>query len=349
MVPPDVIAAAMQSNPRMTADPLAMNPLMNFPDPGLLQDDPATFREGPADLSGGMIGRRFVVPVDMSLEPSQPVEIGMGIPLSPDEPVTSVDLAPAPPENAAMRALSSLSGRGGGGFRMPAPIPTAPRRQVGSRPEFIYTNPVAAQQAASNYSARLAAETGQERGFQDYASRIAESQAVNDRANIIGQQQAAQLEAAKQESAANRTSAERIAGMSEAVRQQRMAESAWAENERAAEIGEQTAAMLNSDPNARVDRKFAWQNPATGRWESRFRRQARPASMPGVTAPVPVGAPVPAAPIAVPQPAAPAAAPAAPAAPVAPAENPSLMRRIWEMAPLNAVGIGNAIGRALTP
>lgn len=237
-------------------------------------------------------------------------DIGPGIPVSPEQlnpgaAVTSTDLGGSGME-AAMRALSSLGGKGGG-FKMPAPTPSAPRRQVGSRPEFIYTNPVAAQQAASNYAARLGAETGQERGYQDYAARQTESQAANERARIQGEQQASQVQFAGQEGAANRASAERIAATGETVRQQRIAEATWAENERAAEIGEQTAGMLNSDPNAKVDRKFAYLNPATGKWESRFKRQPRPSppvqpGQPGIATPVPEAPGVAAPSMAVPQP-----------------------------------------------
>jgi len=265
--------------------------------PGLPMDEPpAPMIEAP-DIGMGIEGRNFIQPPAESPQP----DIGMGIPVIPGEPVTSVDLGPAPAEASALRALSSLGGRGG--FRMPAPTPSAPRRQVGSRPEFIYTNPVAARQAAENYAARLGAETGQERGYQDYASRVNESNAAIDRNRVIGEQQNRQLELAGQEGAANRASAERIASTSEAVRQQRIAEAAWAENERAAEMGEQTAGMLNADPNARVDRKFAFLNPATGKWESRFRRQPRPVApgTPGLATPVPPPG-VPPAPIAVPQP-----------------------------------------------
>jgi len=330
MVPSDVIAAAMTSNPRFSADPIAMNPLMNFPpdgNPGLPQDEPPILRD--PNPSGGIIGRRFVVPLDMSMDQAEPVpiDIGMGIPYNPGEPVTSVNLEPATPESSALRALSSLGGRGGG-FRMPAPVPSAPRRQVGSRPEFIYTNPVAAQQAASNYAARLGAETGQERGYQDYASRVNESQAATDRTRSIAEQQADaqsnQVKFAAGEGAANRSSAERIAAMQETVRQQRIADAAWAENERAAEIGDQTAAMLNADPNARVDRKFAFLNPATGKWESRFRRQPRPAQptpmtpgTPSIATPVPEPAPPPA--MQAPVPTAPA--PPAPAQAIGPGIN----------------------------
>lgn len=284
------------------------------------------------DVGQGIEGRTFVHEGD----------IGMGIPVAPADAVTSVNLDSSSPVEAAFRALSSMGGRGG--FKMPAPTPSAPRRQVGSRPEFIYTNPVAAKQAADNYAARLAAETGQERGYQDYAGRVNESSAANDRARIQGDQRANEVQFAGQEGAANRASAERIASTGETVRQQRIAEANWAENERAAEMGEQTAGMLNADPNARVDRKFAFLNPATGKWESRFRRQPRPAQpgQPGVATPVPPPA-VAAPPLGVPPPAA-AVAAARTGVPVEPVSTaaPSMLSRVGDV-------LGQASIGALSP
>lgn len=267
-------------------------------------------------------------------------DIGMGVPVAPGEAVTSVNLDTAHPVEAAMRALSSLVGGGGGG-RSAAPTANAPRHKIGGRPEFIYTNPAAAQQAASNYAARLAAETGQERGYQDYAANVARGQQQADA-------QAQQVQFAGQEGAANRSSAERIASTGETVRQQRIAEAAWAENERAAEMGEQTSGMLNADPNARVDRKFAYLNPATGKWESRFRRQPRPAQpgQPGMATPVP--APAVAAPqIAVPQ-ASVAPAAVSPGVPVEPvhAASPSMLSRIGDVLGPASVGAISPIAGA---
>jgi len=317
--------------------------------PGIPQDElPAPPIEA-QDLGGGVFSHELpaVPDVGMGVEGNRFVspdsEIGMGIPVPEGDHVTSVDLGPAPAEGSALRALASLGGRGG--FKMPAPTPSAPRRRVGSRPEFIYTNPVAARQAAENYAARLGAETGQERGYQDYAARVNESNAANDRANIFGQQQNRQLELAGQEGAANRASAERIASTSETVRQQRIAEAAWAENERAAEMGEQTAGMLNADPNARVDRKFAFLNPATGKWESRFRRQPRPVPLTGATPAAPVPPPgVPAPSLAVPQakPVVPAVQPAAPVA----AGSPSMLERGMDYAIPATIGTVNPIAGA---
>lgn len=173
------------------------------------------------------------------------------------------------------------------------PLATAPasiRFNASTRPEFIYTNPTAAAQAASNLQARLGYESAEDQGYRDYLSRINESQQATRRADLQAQSYSDQLRAAMQEGAANRASAERIAGASAAERQYRVDLAQWEDNERAAEVGEQTAAMLNADPNAKVDRKWAWQNPETGRWESRFQRRARPAppmfGAPGVAAPV---------------------------------------------------------------
>ena len=279
--------------------------------PGLPQDQPAPIIDHPDTAAFAVEGMGPMAPphdVGAGIEgfgSRRAADIGMGIPvdMNPGGPVTSSDLGSI---DSAVRALSTLGGKGGG-FKMPTPTATPPRRPVGSRPEFIYTNPAAAQQAASNYAARMQAQTGQEVGYQNYLSRLNEGQSVDERAQAAREQQDKQLAAATQEGAANRATSERIAGMNESVRQQRAADSAWAQNEQAADMGEQTAAMLNRDPNARVDRKFAWMNPATGKWESRFRRQPRPvqAPVPGVqsnlatpvapppSAPVPVAIPEP--------------------------------------------------------
>lgn len=320
-------------------DSAAMNPQMTFRDMGVPQDEPPGPPIESQDLGGEIYGRRIQVP---EAAPGSG-DIGPGIPVSPEQlnpgaAVTSTDLGGSGME-AAMRALSSLGGKGGG-FKMPAPTPSAPRRQVGSRPEFIYTNPVAAQQAASNYAARLGAETGQERGYQDYAARQTESQAANERARIQGEQQASQVQFAGQEGAANRASAERIAATGETVRQQRIAEATWAENERAAEIGEQTAGMLNSDPNAKVDRKFAYLNPATGKWESRFKRQPRPSppvqpGQPGMATPVPEAPGAAAPPVA-------AGRPAVPAEPVS-GGSPSMWRSVLDTVGPAVVGAVNPV------
>jgi len=332
------------------ADQGAMNPLMTFRDMGVPQDEPPAPMIEPDGMGGmgqgGIYSGRLP-----GAAPSGSGDIGPGIPVSPEQlnpgaAVTSTDLGGSGIE-AAMRALGSMGGKGGG-FKMPAPTPSAPRRQVGSRPEFIYTNPAAAQQAASNYAARLGAETGQERGYQDYAGRISESQAANDRARIQGENQAQQVQFAGQEGAANRASAERIAGTGEAVRQQRIAEATWAENERAAEMGEQTAGMLNADPNAKVDRKFAYLNPATGKWESRFKRQPRPTppGQPGMATPVPAPGVAPAPSIAVPQAAvAPPVAAGSPAVPAEPVSggSPSMLSRIGEVLGPAAVGAINPL------
>lgn len=298
--------------------------------PGVPQDEPPAPPIESPDLGGGIYSRGPAAPdVGQSIEGfgHQTGDIGIGIPvdLHPGSPVTSVNLDTASPVEAAVRALSTLGGGGGGGRSETASV-QAPRRVVGSRPEFIYTNPVAAKQASENYSARLGAETGQQRGYQDYLARLNESQAFNDRSRQQGA-------LATQEGAANRASAERIAGMSESVRQQRIADAAWQENERAADMGEQTAGMLNADPNSKVDRKFAYLNPATGKWESRFRRQPRPAAAPAIGTPVPPPGVAAAPQIGVPPP--PVAAAARPAAPAAdqPAEGPGLMRRVFDMSP----------------
>jgi len=161
---------------------------------------------------------------------------------------------------------------------IPMASPPASRRfNASTRPEFIYTNPAAAAQAASSLQSRLGFESAQDQGYRDYLTRINESTEATNRADINAQALESQLRAYGVEGAANRASAERIAASTALDRQYRNDLAQWEETERAAEIGEQTAAMLNQDPNAKgVNRNFAWLNPQTTRWESRFARSARP-------------------------------------------------------------------------
>lgn len=285
-----------------------------------------------ADLVGGGESRSRVRGAeDYPVPPIR--DIGPGVAIPPSDTVTSVDLAPqaaaAGPNWAAILAQTRFRGVG------PAPgIPMAgmpaPGGYVTARPEFIYTNPAAAQQAASNYAQRLQFNAAEDQGYRDYLSRIAQTRsygeaAAQQNAAAAGMQQA-QLEALRGEGAASRASNERVAAIQEALRQFRMEEALWAQNERNADIGERTAAMLNADPLAKVDRKWAFLNPATGKWEPAFRRQPHPIAPyfgpTGPTAPPAVPpAPVPTVPYDV----------AAPVKPATPAPGPSLAGKLFGM------------------
>lgn len=251
-------------------------------------------------------------------------EMGRGIPVAPEGTVMSADLPVPPQAQSGEQSWWSRIPRGGGGMAVPfswdvAPIPTTRRYD---KPEFIYTNPASAQQAAANYAARLGAETQADASYRDYLARTSAERAAGQRAVQQTNFQRENLAAQTAEGAANRASAERIATLGETARQQRLADAAWQENEQAAEYGEQTAAMLNADPNAKVDRKWVFQDPSTGKWMPRFQRRPRPAAPTAPAVPAPV-APAPR----VPAPVAPPLqwsptnpAPAMPAVPVVPAD-----------------------------
>ena len=216
---------------------------------------------------------------------------------------------------------------------IPMAGPAASQRYSSTRPEFIYTNPVAAAQAARNFDARLGFESAQDQGYRDYLSRIAQTKSATEQfqaqAESNRQLQQAQLEAGRLEGEAARASNERVAGLQLATKQYQMEDAAWQANERAADRGEQIAGMLNANPNAKVDKKWAYLNPNTNKWESAFKRKPRP--MPqtfGLSPSTPqiVAAPTPA----IPTETAPAPAPAAPTP-----ESPGMIGRI-----LGAIGKG---------
>lgn len=256
-------------------------------------------------------------------------ELGPGIPAQgfdrngPVSGVTSVDLPPAVSAPTGMPQQQRP-------FRAAAPMAGFPAssRYSSTRPEFIFTNPHAAAQAASNYQARLGFESAQDQGYRDYLHRLSETQGSNERwasqAESNRAAQAAQISAAQSEGAANRASNERIAGMTEAVRQHRVADAQWAQNEQAATIGDQTAAQLNGskDPvaNSKVSKSHVFLNPQTGKWESRFKHYERPVPPSSSTTGAPTMPAAPVAPPPAPVPVAPTeqAPTAAPATPVAP-------------------------------
>lgn len=221
--------------------------------------------------------------MDPALPLERPSDVSPGIAVPSSPTVTSRDI----PAAAVEAPLVPRGGMGAPGPQRANP-PTS-RRYSSTRPEFIYTNPAAAGQAASNYQARLGFEAAQDRGYNDYLARMNESDQANERARIQGQTYGNQLALSEREGAANRASAERIALSSETVRQQRLEQAQMDAQDQRAEMGEQSAAMLNADPTSKVNRNYAWINPATGKWESRFRRAVRPAAPPvGVGAALPV-------------------------------------------------------------
>jgi hypothetical protein len=209
-----------------------------------------------------------------------PPDLGPGIPLAPPgEAVTSMDLPPPPgttgtPPNTPSQGGSWLSAlsrlRMGAAPGVPMAGMPASARYSSTRPEFIYTNPAAAQQAASNYQARLGFEANQDQGYRDYLARTGATRAGADT-------EQARLAALSEQGAANRAANERIASIREQTRQFRQAEAQWQQDELKWQRGRQIAEMLNADPNRRdVDRKWAYQNPRTGQWESAFKRTQRP-------------------------------------------------------------------------
>lgn len=232
-------------------------------------------------------------PMETSIEP--------GIAIPADAQVTATDLPALPAEaGAAGGLLSALRN-----FRpssRPVPLAAPPSRRFSStRPQFIYTNPAAAQQAASVYHDQLAYEQGQDQGYRDYMARLNAEDAANQRAQTQASIYGNQLDAAAREGAAQRASNERITGMSESYRAYNQAMREWQDNENRANVGEAAAAQLNRDPNARVNRNFVALDPQTGKWVSTFARYSRPEAPTGgfVTAPVAQAARPPA--LAVPQ------------------------------------------------
>ncbi len=263
------------------------------------------------------------------------------IPVGPSPPVTSTDLPPIPPSVAAPAPGSpgatpewrppppTAESRGlrerfyreafgpqpGAPQREPVAVASAPssRRFSSTRPEFIYTNPAAAQQAAANYAARLGFESQQDQGYRDYLQRLSGQQENTQLATSLADKQYAALGT---EGAATRASNEKIAGMTELLRQYRLDEAKWMENERAFQLGQGYADTLNKDPNAKVNRNYVKLDPNTGKWVSAIPRTPRPSPPylgPGFSPPQ--SAPAVPAPEAPPAAAAPAPAPAAPAPP----------------------------------
>lgn len=197
-------------------------------------------------------------------------DIGPGIPYQPGEAVTSTDIPGPPQAQTAPQGGPGFFQRllaGGGGGIPRAGFP-ASGKYSSTRPEFIYTNPVAAQQAAANYGARLQFEAAQDQGYRDYLQRLQGQQAAQQTAT-------ANLAAQRQENELNRQSNERIANTSENARVQRQMEMDWRQNEAIALNGDQTAEMLNN-PNAnpldlaKLDKRTVYMDPKTGKWKSRY-------------------------------------------------------------------------------
>lgn len=249
-------------------------------------------------------------PAPMAPAPAQG-DIGPGIAIPQSEAVYARDL---PPDSSSFPSFTPAPTRA-------LPPAAAPMTLRYAKPEFIYTNPAAAQQAAANYATRLGYEANQDQGYRDYLARLEADRGATERANVQGQIYGQQLTAAGREGAANRASNERIAGMSDALRQFRSDEAAWQANEQAALQGQGYAETLNRDPNAKVDRRYIKLNPSTGKWESIFTSRPRPVppNFNGPTAPVTAGTMVTPAwpqPSPLPVPAAPGGMVAGPVAPV---------------------------------
>jgi hypothetical protein len=190
--------------------------------------------------------------------PATPMEtsIDPGIAIPADPQVTATDLPPLPAEGPnAMGVMSLLRN-----FRpssRPVPLAAPPSRRFSStRPQFIYTNPAAAQQAAANYQAQLSYEAAQDQGYRDYMARLNADDALNQRTQAQSQLYGSQIDAAAREGAAQRASNERITGMAEAARANALAQRDIAEARNRFLVAKSAADQLNRDPNARVNRNF---------------------------------------------------------------------------------------------
>lgn len=224
---------------------------------GIDRPPPIAMRSAPApDLSAGIY---LPPPEAMRAE-----DIGGGIPVAPSEAVTSTDLPAAVPGQFNLGALLERF-RGAGGGRIPVAAAAASRRFSSTRPEFIYTNPAAAAQAAQNYQARLNFEAAQDQGYRDYLGRLQASDAA-------AQSEAARTASIQRESEANRAlqregfaTNERIAGASEAARRQEAGRLDWQRRRDAYQQGIQFAEMQNRNPSARVPSGLTYQG-TDGRW-----------------------------------------------------------------------------------
>lgn len=156
---------------------------------------------------------------------------------------------------------------------VPQAYAPASRRFSSTRPEFIYTNPASAQQAARNYEARLGFESAQDQGYRDYLSRLQLSQDQQKTAQALQQ---GQWENLSREGAANRQSNERISVMSGLLRQYQLDDQAWQQNESNRRLGEGYADTLNKDPSAKVNRNYVKLDPQTGKWVTAFPLLPRP-------------------------------------------------------------------------
>ncbi len=221
---------------------------------------------GPEVYDPGILEHQPPEVYDPGILSHQPADMGEGVHSAPNAAGTA----------GWMKALSGFGPARG----IPMAGYSASQRYSSTRPEFIYTNPAAASQAARNYEARLGFESAQDQGYRDYLSRIGQTKAATEQYGLQAESaralQQAQLEAGQREGAAARASNERIAGLQLATKQYQTEDTAWQANEKAADRGEQIAAMLNANPLAKVDKKWAYQNPATGKWESAFKRKPRP-------------------------------------------------------------------------
>lgn len=235
--------------------------------------------------------------------PPAPDEIGPGVPITPSVPVLGMDL-PEDPRLAAMRRQS----RSLFGFSANAPtwtpMASPPMSRKFDKPEFIYTNPVAAQQATAQYGTRLNTEAAQDASYRDYLARLNAERNANQRnaqqaefsrqlADDQNKLARDTLAAQQQEGAANRASAERIAQISELIRQHRQAEVDWQQNERLADIADGMADQLNRDPNNMkgIDRRLVRWDGVAQKWVGSIRRTTRPVppDLSGTNIPSPIG------------------------------------------------------------
>lgn len=229
--------------------------------------------------------------------PVDPENIGPGIPVKPEDLhpgdfVHSMDVADTSGISAALGALSKLAGggrRGGGAvaFQM------QPARYLpASKPEFIYTNPAAAQQASTNYRTKLAYEGTQDQGYRDYLARLNESEQATQRAAIQGDNYGQQMAAQAREGALNRASAERITGMQEEVRQRNVRRQAFQEAKLRGQQAQIETDRANTIPGYKPPLSLTYKGQ-DGKWHPKFEMPPESDNPDAVPAPGAPAVPVP--------------------------------------------------------
>lgn len=321
---PVVVAPPLPYNPGTGMNPYELGPIQDEPPGPPLEFTPAPPARPPHVPHPGYSPDMYGPAPTPS--PSAGGDIGPGIPLAPSEPVTSFDLpAQANPPFAAPGGMGGYNPRAVYSA-LTAPGPPPSRRYSSTRPEFIFTNPAAAQQAAANYAARLQYEAGQDQGYQRYQGQLAAEQEATQRAaqatEAARANEATRLAAISKEGEATRASNERIAGMSALMAQYQRAEQDWLQNERNRATAESLARQKNANPDAKIDPRYITLGPDGKTWVASPAFNPRPRPRPPTFAGGAMAMGVPEETPATPQPTEPTpqTAQAAPAVPAAPPE-----------------------------